>query len=294
MSSRWSLSRWMDRFVQRMVNRAYETRELQRRADTSRIFTLFQIREAVRRQGLDEIVDELTIDTTTFPAVEDQLQFNEDYAREQVMTLIQRRDLPSFRVVAVPSVIQDAGIGLAIHGTAVPGSVVALYPGRSYAPADARKIPGYPNISKDNSFLMSRSLDEYIIDAKCYANQRKWEEINEWALGQYVNHPPKGMHPNVILCPVQLDTSAWSRLTMARVPWVAMTYAETNPSFTDKWLRARDPPGVIRGLALVARRQVSDEELFLNYRLNPRSAALPNWYHDPEPHESEKRWALKR
>jgi hypothetical protein len=34
-----------------------------------------------------------------------------------------------------------------------------------------------------------------------------------------------------------------------------------------------------------------DEELLLNYRLNPRVGALPPWYHPVDQDEDRRRWA---
>jgi hypothetical protein len=47
------------------------------------------------------------------------------------------------------------------------------------------------------------------------------------------------------------------------------------------------------GMVCVARRRIQDEELFLNYRLNP-AHPYPDWYAQPDPREAERRWAKLR
>ena len=46
---------------------------------------------------------------------------------------------------------------------------------------------------------------------------------------------------------------------------------------------------VLKGLAFVATRQLKDEELFLNYRLNPKNKK-PDWYTPVDLEEDERRW----
>lgn len=45
----------------------------------------------------------------------------------------------------------------------------------------------------------------------------------------------------------------------------------------------------VSGVALVARRPLQDEELLLNYRLNPM-LPLPEWYHPVDTLADERRW----
>ena len=50
-----------------------------------------------------------------------------------------------------------------------------------------------------------------------------------------------------------------------------------------------DDPAPLRALAFVTTRQVADEELFLNYRLNPKNSPPP-WYTPVDPEEDRRRW----
>lgn len=44
-------------------------------------------------------------------------------------------------------------------------------------------------------------------------------------------------------------------------------------------------------LALVALRSIADEEVLLNYRLNPSLPSLPPWYHSVDEEEDRRRWS---
>ena len=46
---------------------------------------------------------------------------------------------------------------------------------------------------------------------------------------------------------------------------------------------------VIKGLAFVAVRQIQDEEILLNYRLNPQ-VQKPAWYAPVDVEEDKRRW----
>lgn len=60
-----------------------------------------------------------------------------------------------FALAVRPSTVAhaDAGHGLFIAGAARPGTLVALFPGLVYAPADHRRMPGYPRVDAGNPYL---------------------------------------------------------------------------------------------------------------------------------------------
>ena len=68
-------------------------------------------------------------------------------------------------------------------------------------------------------------------------------------------------------------------------PWIPNAYAKP-PS----WL-TNDASVLIPGLVLVTTRAVEDEELFLNFRLNP-SLEPPPWYTPVDLHEDRRRWGM--
>ena len=48
----------------------------------------------------------------------------------------------------------------------------------------------------------------------------------------------------------------------------------------------------MHGMVLLAIKDIGDdEELLLNYRINPKSTARPEWYHSCDEKGDERRWA---
>lgn len=46
---------------------------------------------------------------------------------------------------------------------------------------------------------------------------------------------------------------------------------------------------LMRSMIIVANDWITDEELFLDYRYNPKHPA-PGWYSDPDPETTKRRW----
>ena len=88
-------------------------------------------------------------------------------------------------------------------------------------------------------------------------------------------------------------SAAWSRVRgvahhegshLCRVPCLL----QVRSSFAD-CVDKSEAVNTHRGLVLVSSRELRDEELFLNYRLNPRNA-YPKWYTPVDVEEDERRW----
>ena len=74
-------------------------------------------------------------------------------------------------------------------------------------------------------------------------------------------------------------------------PWLSaympnIMYCDSNAAAADG---GNEQLGVIKGLAFVALRQIQDEEVFLNYRLNPQ-VQKPAWYAPVDVEEDKRRW----
>lgn len=109
------------------------------------------------------------------------------------------------------------------------------------------------------------------------------------ALAHWANHPPKSTQPNVVVAAVdwnsQLLNSTDSKGLRAYVPVVQFTGKEESVLLPGP----TDPAPCV---ALVALRDLKDEELFLNYRLNPNApGGLPKWYSAVDAEEDGRRWA---
>ncbi|OQR92475.1 hypothetical protein ACHHYP_03675 [Achlya hypogyna] len=175
------------------------------------------------------------------------------------------------------SSIAGAGDGLFLDGTAVAGTLVALYPGTVYLSEHYRKK--YFDVVSNNPYARAR-FDGAIIDARHEAIPH----VNHLGLAQKVNHPPKGLSPNVL--PVAFDFPSTEPFTSADfAKYIPNRYVEEPSRFALFGRR-----GLVPGLALVALHDISDEELLLNYRYNP-ALPYPEWYSPVDREADEKMWS---
>ena len=168
---------------------------------------------------------------------------------------------------------------------------------------------GYPRIDEDNPYLITR-FDGVIIDSKPWGHgphkehtfpgtTQTFPEVYELevvslslhvpvltvsciqrrhplAFAHFANHPPKGTLPNAMLAPFEIRTT-----TLVR-PYVPVVKCMGQYA-------VMEPEEVVTGLALLAERVVTNEEIFVNYRLNP-SVARPDWYSPVDEKEDQLRW----
>ena len=205
----------------------------------------------------------------------------------------------------------SAGNGVFLHGSAPPGSVLLFWPGVSYEPADLLLLPGGTRAFEGNEYLMAR-FDRSIIDASETAQRTIPQEALECPLSaaHIVNHPPSGARPNVMPAPIDWNVSvprelltllpnvSYHRSASAQRLLAGSAYGTESRALIDVFrasladsLRRTEPEGgpVLRGLAFIAAREVRDEELYLNYRLNPRNG-YPSWYSPVDREEDARRW----
>jgi len=208
-----------------------------------------------------------------------------------------------YSLAVAPSGIphKEAGLGLWLKGSVLPGTVVALYPGVIYNNQQYKFIPGYPQIDRDNSYLLSR-YDGVVIDAKPWEEgdpygETCWPPVglredphgididgrNPMALAHFANHPPPGRQPNVMVAAVDLQVDAEHPHLRRYIP--NLLYEELLPGAS-----AAVPPPVFPGLCFVATEHLEDEELFLNYRYSPH-VPRPSWYVPVDVEEDKRRWA---
>lgn len=79
--------------------------------------------------------------------------------------------------------------------------------------------------------------------------------------------------------------------TSGEEPWLSaympnVMYNDTQAAAANS---GHEQLGVIKGLAFVAVRQIQDEEILLNYRLNPQ-VQKPAWYAPVDVEEDKRRW----
>ncbi|CAH0489318.1 unnamed protein product [Peronospora farinosa] len=164
------------------------------------------------------------------------------------------------------SSVPDAGEGVKLYGSALIGSLVALYPGIVYLPEHYKKEHHISKLS-NNPYARAR-FDSVIIDAKNESSSPR----NPLAVAHKINHPPSGTSPNVIGFAFEFPPEG---------PFATKEFDELIPnSFVQEPSRLSmfGKRAIVHGLAFIAVADIADEEeLFLNYRYNP-DRLLPKWY----------------
>jgi hypothetical protein len=205
----------------------------------------------------------------------------------------------------------EAGFGVHVEGLARAGTILAFYPGMIYFPLDpfASQRALWEKAVRDNGYMISR-YDGTIIDGRRWhlkaANLRaRTEQLrragvavdtfsppagvrrfrNQFAIGNFVNHPPPGKQANVLQYSYNLRSDV---IDEELQPFLPHEY-QRPPGLAD----LLEPSVLFPSMLLVAHRNLRDEELFLNYRFNPRNP-YPDWYVQPDPQEAARRWARWR
>lgn len=214
------------------------------------------------------------------------------------------------------STIRDAGEGLFIDGKCRRGSVIGIYPGLVYTPAYLKELPddtsyifpcGYAgggvahiNGNLKNEFFFSTMYNHELPESSSLEPSQKWkygEEqyleaqyshflglrfIHPFALCHKANHPRKGFIPNVetavLIVPLNFDPQL--------LPYIPNKYYKPPLMILGGQL------GFIQTVVFVANRELEDEEVFVNYRLNPHGEKEA-WYHHVDIEEDMRCW-MKR
>ncbi|KAK7308369.1 hypothetical protein VNO77_41972 [Canavalia gladiata] len=126
-------------------------------------------------------------------------------------------------------------------------------------------------------------------------NSQVIERRNPLALAHFANHPPKGVLPNVMICPY--DFPLTENNMRVYIPNVFFGDAEVNMRrFGSFWFKSGQSKNsgshvpTLKTLGLVATRTLQDEELLLNYRLS-NAKRRPEWYAPVDEEEDRRRWS---
>ncbi|PRP76751.1 hypothetical protein PROFUN_11754 [Planoprotostelium fungivorum] len=201
----------------------------------------------------------------------------------------------------------ESGYGVFLQGRAIPGTVICIYPGTLYWPGELND-----EVAKDNEYLIMRT-DNIVIDGKDYgkvaheahrlsalnalAGFGDDEDFvgleqyrNPFAIGNYINHPPANILPNIQQMTYNFATKREDNaLTPKERKFVP------NPKSIQKTAVVRELMSFGDGeptLLCVANRHIYNEELFMNYRYNPSHSA-PDWYSHVDLGEDSDRWRAK-
>ncbi|XP_061357230.1 uncharacterized protein LOC133301592 [Gastrolobium bilobum] len=126
-------------------------------------------------------------------------------------------------------------------------------------------------------------------------NSEVIERRNPLALAHFANHPPKGVQPNVMICPY--DFPLTENNMRVYIPNISFGNAEVNVrrlgTFWFKSGVSKDSGShvpTLKSLVLIATRTLQDEELLLNYRLS-NTKRRPEWYAPVDEEEDRRRWS---
>lgn len=238
---------------------------------------------------------------------EDRARVDGEYAR--AIDAAQRRAF-GFAVSVAPSAAPGSdGKGVFISGEALPGSVVAIFPGVTYTPPQLHLLPNGQAHFEGNRHLMLRH-DGCIIDGSPRATKLVHSSAlaNPLSVAHLVNHPPAGMMPNVVPAALDIDVTLPAQL-LPLLPNISFAQARSQlllesgdskpirtwlDMFRESLHGIADEEGsvhVFRGLVLVSTRVIKDEELYMNYRLNPH-LKYPDWYTPVDREEDLRRWTF--
>jgi len=194
-----------------------------------------------------------------------------------------------------------------------------------FYPSDIIRLPTGTNRFKGNEHLILR-YDRTLLDASppSLALVPGAAKSCPLAVGHRVNHPPPGSDANVLACAFDLSIKEvpselhellpnvrfqqveWDLLrkgdevdraraiegTKGRGGLMAALDQMVRFSISEMGAAEAQEDRPLRMLALVASRDIEDEEVFLNYRLNPATKATwPSWYVPYAKEEAERRWS---
>ncbi|TFJ87181.1 hypothetical protein NSK_001513 [Nannochloropsis salina CCMP1776] len=193
-----------------------------------------------------------------------------------------RQDL-GYTLCHGPSSIPSAGRGVFLEGRARIGSLVGIYPGLVYLPEHLRKAEEVAELFPDPDIFLFQRYDKIVVDGRAAEKMPH----NEYALAHLCNHGK----PNVMAVAYDFpqDPLGWGGFPHELRPYIPNAFARPR-----SLLGSPDQSALIQSVVLVATTDLEDgEELFLNYRLNPKhgSESLPPWYVPVDAKEDQRRWA---
>ncbi|CAE7377855.1 ankrd52 [Symbiodinium sp. KB8] len=189
--------------------------------------------------------------------------------------------------------------GVFLRGRALPGQVVGVFPGAVYNSEMRQKAVDFGHFANPavQRIILPR-FDDTILDV----HGAGADVYNPLAVAHHARHPPAGVTPNVMrlqydyvddensACLHGLVADHYGHLDFPR---------HLRPYIPNKWgslvtgaqtLHSALEHGIyMKGMVLVATREVLDEELFVDHRLNPYTA-LPAWYRPLDLLAAQRTW----
>jgi len=184
------------------------------------------------------------------------------------------REELGFSILSLRSSIARAGRGVYLDGTCEKGKLVAYQPGEVWPKEHLlTKDPDViQHFEGDDDCHISLRFDEFVLDSRQSPVNVLSQQgsMNPWALGHMVNHPSKLGFPN---CQSTMLDYTESMNLGDLIRYVPNYYAR-QPGWRSMYFFPE--PTLMHGLCLISRRQIKNEELHYDYRL--QSEDVPKWY----------------
>lgn len=184
-----------------------------------------------------------------------------------------RREL-GFSVLCLRSGI--AGRGLFIDGNALSGALVALQPGDVWP--KEHLLTTAPDVMEhfagDDDCHISLRFDDYVLDSRAAPVTVLSQEgsMNPFSVAHMANHPLAGTLPTCQSTMFNYTATNFQKNNLGAA-YIPNSYART-PTWQSRFFDREET--LMHGLGLLARRDVRDEELTYDYRL--QSDETPEWY----------------
>eukprot|EP01138_Halocafeteria_seosinensis_P013157 gb/GECG01013438.1/.p1 GENE.gb/GECG01013438.1/~~gb/GECG01013438.1/.p1 ORF type:complete len:384 (+),score=47.15 gb/GECG01013438.1/:1-1152(+) len=181
-------------------------------------------------------------------------------------------------------------VGVYLKGFADVGQVVALFPGAVYNSEMRQKAIDFGHFGNpDVPRVVIPRYDDTILDVHGASS----DAFNPLAVAHHVRHPPRKIQPNVMR--IQYDFIDGDQNT-----YMSLEFPKhLRPYVPNKWgtdlTTGQALHGLLeqsiymKGVVLVATRQILDEELFVDHQLNPFQQ-LPPWYESKSVDSDSRIW----
>ena len=225
----------------------------------------------------EEAEDELLWRTTHPPGASSAV-CNVRAENERTMELAVRASLTAserpadaFHIVRSDSAVQSgpAGFGAHIVGASPRGSILTYFHGPIYTPILGRLSLLVQMIVGSEDRRAEFDAVQVLADSSLIKGLHG-PGLGSNAQGAQINHPPPGVEPNALFVDVFADEAAVGAEAAAEL-------RRLNPDAAPRPFRTRAPGRArLRTVAIVALRDVRDEELLVDYGYTTGSASIPD------------------
>lgn len=204
---------------------------------------------------------------------------------------IEKTNRPNFSLECRKSTLTNAGEGVFLQTSMKqdipPGTVVAFHPGLVHLKEHLSDPSYLQSLLPDPDLMLMCRLDQTIVDSRHLTEDMR---LNPYALGHKVNHCGKDKKPNVFQVSFDFPEDIYGVHAFPQQlrKYIPNQYAKP-PSLLGK-IAASTTTCMPSVLLISAQYINSGEELVMDYRLNPNSTDLPEWYEQYDNETSQARW----